>query len=108
MPEPIDQYVGRAIHRIRIAKNLTLTEVADKIGVSYQQVHKYEAGSNRISASKLAQILEVLKVPVSAVFPAEYSDEVLTEEERSLLSRFRQSTEEGRQFLIKLVEELPN
>ncbi len=64
----IDQSVG---NRLKIRRNiigLSQDSLAQKIGVSFQQVQKYERGTNRISASRLYEISQVLKVPVSFFF----------------------------------------
>ncbi len=72
-------------------------ELAERIGVSYQQVQKYEKGVSALSVGRLQQIAEALEVPLSLFFPAEreviaeaipcYG--VLTEEEQLLLASFR-------------------
>ncbi|WP_274604576.1 helix-turn-helix domain-containing protein [Aureimonas glaciei] len=48
--------MGRRVRQVRLLKNLTQEELGQKIGVSYQQVQKYETGANRISASRLYRI----------------------------------------------------
>lgn len=68
MPNDVDRYVGLAIRRVRRTKGLTQSELADKVGVSFQQIHKYESASNRISASMLAAVAEALGVPVWLLF----------------------------------------
>ena len=55
-PDVVDVHVGRRVRQIRLLKNLTQEELGEKIGVSYQQVQKYETGANRISASRLYRI----------------------------------------------------
>lgn len=70
-PHPIDVHVGRAIaeHRKRIG--MTQSEVGQAVGVTFQQLQKYERGYNRVSASRLHQIAGVLGLPITAFFPAE-------------------------------------
>ncbi len=63
-----DRYVGGRIRERRVMLGLTQRQMADMIGVSYQQTHKYERGINRISAGRLFEIARVLKVPVSYFF----------------------------------------
>lgn len=58
----VDRQVGERIRRRRILLGLTQDQVADALGISYQQIQKYETGANRISAGRLAQIAEVLEV----------------------------------------------
>ncbi len=60
-----DRYVGGRIRERRIMLGLSQQQMADMIGVTYQQAHKYERGINRISAGRLYEIAQVLRVPVS-------------------------------------------
>ena len=60
-----DRYVGSRIRERRIMLGLSQQQMADMIGVTYQQAHKYEKGINRISAGRLYEIAQVLKVSVS-------------------------------------------
>ena len=69
----IDKYVGAQILKIRTERGMSQTAIAAAAGVTFQQVQKYEKGTNRISAGNLAAISKVLTVPVHAFFPAEYS-----------------------------------
>ena len=59
-----DRFVGVRIRERRIMLGLSQQQMAELIGVTYQQAHKYERGINRISAGRLYQIAKVLKVPV--------------------------------------------
>ena len=63
-----DRYVGGRIRERRIMLGLSQQQMADKIGVTYQQTHKYERGINRISAGRLYEIAQVLRVPLSFFF----------------------------------------
>lgn len=63
-----DRYVGARIRERRIMLGLSQQQMADLIGVTYQQAHKYERGINRISAGRLYEIAQVLGVPVSYFF----------------------------------------
>ncbi|WP_234942466.1 helix-turn-helix transcriptional regulator (plasmid) [Sinorhizobium medicae] len=67
-PEPVDVHVGRRIRMRRIWMQVTLTALADAIGVTFQQVQKYEKGTNRIGASRLQQIADALVAPISYFF----------------------------------------
>lgn len=64
----IDRHVGRRLHDRRIMLGLTQQEVADTIGVSFQQVHKYEKGTSRITAGRLSEIARILDVTVDFFF----------------------------------------
>lgn len=67
-PDPTDLYVGQRVRMRRLELHMTQTELANALKVTFQQVQKYEKGSNRTSASKLQQIAHVLKVPPSYFF----------------------------------------
>lgn len=60
-----DRHVGARIRERRIMLGLSQQQMADLIGVTYQQAHKYERGINRISAGRLYEIAQVLGVPVN-------------------------------------------
>lgn len=63
-----DRHVGARIRERRIMLGLSQQQLAQMIGVTYQQAHKYERGLNRISAGRLYEIAQVLSVPVSWFF----------------------------------------
>jgi transcriptional regulator with XRE-family HTH domain len=62
LPNPVDVYVGKRMRQRREMQGLPQKELARKLGISFQQVQKYESGANRISASKLWQLCDVLDV----------------------------------------------
>jgi transcriptional regulator with XRE-family HTH domain len=66
--QDIDRHVGARVRERRIMLGLTQQQLADLIGVTYQQAHKYERGINRVSAGRLFEIARVLSVPVSHFF----------------------------------------
>lgn len=66
--DPVDIYVGGRVRERRVMMGLTQDKLGDAIGLTFQQVQKYEKGSNRISASRLYQMSTVLDVPVSFFF----------------------------------------
>src|SRR5258707_8795672 len=63
-----DAEVGRRVRSRRLECRLSQTELADRIGVTFQQVQKYEKGVNRIGAGRLPRISEALEVPISFFF----------------------------------------
>jgi transcriptional regulator with XRE-family HTH domain len=67
-PSPIDIGVGLKIRQRRRVMKITQEKLADALGLTFQQVQKYERGANRVSASKLYEIASVLCVPVSYFF----------------------------------------
>lgn len=64
----VDRFVGNRIRERRVMLGLSQQQMAQMIGVTYQQAHKYERGINRISAGRLFDIARVLRVPVSYLF----------------------------------------
>lgn len=68
MPKSVDVYVGQKLRQGRWMSGVTQQQLADRVGVRFQQIQKYETGANRISASRLWDIAAVLGVPVSYFF----------------------------------------
>lgn len=64
----IDEHIGARIRSRRRALDLTQDDLAGRIGVTAQQIHKYESGANRVAASKLFEIATALAMPMSAFF----------------------------------------
>jgi transcriptional regulator with XRE-family HTH domain len=69
IPDPVDVYVGERVRTERIRLGLSQTELGAAIGVTFQQVQKYERGANRISASMLARIARTLHTAIADFFP---------------------------------------
>jgi len=67
-PDAIDRLVGRNIRIQRLAKGLSQTDLAAQLGVSFQQVQKYERGANRIGAGRLVRIAGTLDVSLLTLF----------------------------------------
>jgi transcriptional regulator with XRE-family HTH domain len=66
--EPVDRLVGLNVRIFRKAKGLSQTALADAIGVTFQQVQKYENGTNRVGPGRLASIAKTLDVPIQRFF----------------------------------------
>ena len=66
--QKIDKIIGRNIRIHRLAKKMSQTELGDQLGVSFQQVQKYENGTNRVGSGRLYQIAAVLGLHVSTLF----------------------------------------
>jgi len=60
-----DVEIGRKIRALRLERGLSQTGLADSIGLTFQQVQKYEKGANRVSAGRLHKIAEMLNIPVT-------------------------------------------
>jgi transcriptional regulator with XRE-family HTH domain len=122
-PNPIDVHVGERIRRRRRALGVSQDRLAEQLGLTFQQVQKYERGANRVSASKLYQIASTLQASVSFFFdglpepqgpgvsepaaPEFVHEAALTPEERELagfLSRIE--NKQVRRRLLELVRTL--
>jgi len=68
MSHPVDVHVGRKLKQIRTMRRLSQTDVARELDLSFQQIQKYEIGSNRIAASRLYELSRILSVPTSYFF----------------------------------------
>ena len=91
--QDVDRYVGARIRERRIMLGLTQQQLADLIGVTYQQAHKYERGINRVSAGRLFEVAQVLSVPVNYFF-----DGLDQENDRAISPRERMCLELARNF----------
>lgn len=68
MKHPVDVHVGKRVRHRRWMVGMTQQQLADKVGIKFQQIQKYETGMNRISASRLWDISEALGVQISFFF----------------------------------------
>lgn len=68
--DPYDVEVGRRIRARRVAKQMSQMDLAGRLGLTFQQVQKYEKGVNRVGAGRLIKIANVLGIPVSTLFGA--------------------------------------
>jgi transcriptional regulator with XRE-family HTH domain len=118
-PDQVDQIVGRNIRIYRLQKGLTQTDLGDGLGLTFQQVQKYEKGTNRVGSGRLLKIATFLDVPVTALFKG--SDEMADTDKQSifdqlatphanrLLQAFAQIDNDGlRRSVVQLVEEIAN
>ncbi len=67
-PNPVDVHVGSRVRLRRVLLGMSQEKLGEQLGLTFQQVQKYEKGSNRISASRLFQIGQILDVPVQFFF----------------------------------------
>jgi transcriptional regulator with XRE-family HTH domain len=67
-PNSIDKHLGDQIRNRRQAINMTQDHLGGELGVSFQQIQKYESGKNRISAARLYEVCHVLGVPIASMF----------------------------------------
>lgn len=104
----INEYVGKAIRNLRQSKNLTLNEVAVRVRISYQQLQKYEKGTNRLSIDKLYDIARFLGIEVYNFFRgAEVNFDKHNLQKLAAGDAFGQiQDEECRQIILKLMDKL--
>jgi len=96
MKHPVDVHVGKRVRHRRWMVGMTQQQLADKVGIKFQQIQKYETGMNRISASRLWDIADALSVPISFFFEGldsraapvdEVEGDILADKEALLLVR---------------------
>jgi transcriptional regulator with XRE-family HTH domain len=68
VPDPVDVHVGARIRTRRLLIGMNQETLANRLGLTFQQVQKYEGGANRVSASRLSQIAEILGVTIDYFF----------------------------------------
>jgi transcriptional regulator with XRE-family HTH domain len=103
----VDHHVGQKIREHRNLAGVTQTKLAKKLGLSFQQVQKYELGLNRVSASKLFEIAQFFNAPVGAFFPdnddlGEYHG--ISSEEASLVTAYRDASPQIRSAVRSFVQ----
>lgn len=107
----IDHFIGVQIRARRLAIGVSQEAMAEAIGVSFQQIQKYEKGANRVSAAALVRIAKVLRCQVGAFVPeseagsaaiAAFDDSTL----KSLAEHIPRLNREGRQILVELAAAL--
>jgi transcriptional regulator with XRE-family HTH domain len=69
-PNSADIAIGRAIRAHRLIVGMSQSDLARKLGVSFQQIQKYEKGANRVGAGRLPQIAKIFNIPIGALFDA--------------------------------------
>ena len=67
-PNPVDKHVGSRVRMRRIMLGMSQEKLGEGLGLTFQQIQKYEKGTNRVGASRIQQISEILQVPVSFLF----------------------------------------
>jgi len=124
-PNSVDRYVGSRVRMRRIMLGMSQEKLGEALGLTFQQVQKYEKGTNRVGASRIQQISEILQVPVSFLFeggpsgtpstdgfnegtsPAYVSDFLATSEGLALTRAFtRIADPKLRRSIVELVEQI--
>jgi transcriptional regulator with XRE-family HTH domain len=115
-PDPRDIEVGQRVRTFRVHKGLSQEKLGNALGLTFQQVQKYEKGTNRIGAGRLQRIAEILDVPVTDLFapqkrpgtgPSEVFELLQTAASLRLLRAFgRIRDPQVRQAVTNLVERI--
>ena len=108
----VDAIVGQNLRLIRLQRGMTQEKLADAAGITFQQVQKYEKGTNRISASRMVEFCHTLNTDIVALFrgvdgigAAEKSPEhVADDSEVALLRAFRALDDERKADFIKMIK----
>jgi transcriptional regulator with XRE-family HTH domain len=122
LPNPVDRHVGSRVRMRRIMLGMSQEKLGEGLGLTFQQIQKYEKGTNRIGASRIQQISEILQVPVSFLFegspgsstgfdaapsPAYVADFLATSEGLALTRAFtRIADAKLRRSIVDLVEQI--
>ena len=107
IPNNIDIMVGRVLCNCRQMQGLSQKDVADKVGVSFQQIQKYESGGNRISASRLYAIAEVLQIPLHAFFKeVETSSTVYDKKTHEIIRHLMRIPDKEKDLVVNMVRHL--
>src|SRR3954468_5521309 len=69
-PNSTDIQIGESLRAHRLIVGMSQSDLARKLGVSFQQIQKYEKGMNRVGAGRLPQIARIFDIPISALFEA--------------------------------------
>jgi transcriptional regulator with XRE-family HTH domain len=97
MAKEFKKNIGETLKKYRLAARMSQMALAERIGISYQQLQKYEKGTNNISVYRLQQISEALRIPISRLLedqkPEKIAEEIseygMSKEEKTLLELFR-------------------
>ena len=105
----VDQRIGALIRQRRLELGVSQTTLADAVGVTFQQVQKYEKGINRVSASTLMEIATALDTRVSALLPLvsrSEAGELASEDAQEALKHLNRLNEEGTRVAALLLRSL--
>ncbi|MCC2099408.1 MAG: helix-turn-helix transcriptional regulator [Hyphomicrobiales bacterium] len=86
MAHPVDVHVGKRVRHRRWLGGMTQQQLAEKVGIKFQQIQKYETGMNRVSASRLWDIAQAVDVPVSFFFEGLHEGEAAASVEGDILA----------------------
>ena len=73
-PGTVDKHIGARMRESRLAINMSQSNLGEKLGVTFQQIQKYESGRNRVSAARLFVICEILDVSLASMFERKLKD----------------------------------
>jgi transcriptional regulator with XRE-family HTH domain len=87
MTHHVDVHVGKRVRHRRWLVGMTQQQLAERVGIKFQQIQKYETGANRISASRLWDIAEALNVPVSFFFEGLQTEDIAEVDEGAIMAK---------------------
>jgi transcriptional regulator with XRE-family HTH domain len=120
-PDPRDREVGQRIRAQRLIRKMSQEELGDRLGITFQQIQKYEKGANRVAAGRLIKIAEVLTMPVGFFLEGAAGPSAAANNDginsalsflktagavRLLRAYNRMDTSEVRQALVELAEQI--
>ena len=85
---PIDRHVGARIRMLRMVRGVSQTDLGNAVGVTFQQVQKYESGTNRVGVSRLHQIADALEVTPEFFFEEETKGAISSPKELAVIDDF--------------------
>jgi len=107
MAEPVDIEVGNQIRVLRYKKNMTQNDLAQQLGISFQQVQKYEKGMNRVSSSRLADIAKILGVTPGYFFTKNQDAPAVNDQRLGqLIGVYNNLTKKKQLLLLSMAKEL--
>jgi transcriptional regulator with XRE-family HTH domain len=124
-PNPVDKHVGSRVRMRRLMLEMSQEKLGEALGLTFQQIQKYEKGTNRIGASRIQQIADILQVPVAFLFegasgaaahakgfsespsPAYVSDVLATSEGLAMVRAFgRINDVKLRRKIVEMIEQI--
>jgi transcriptional regulator with XRE-family HTH domain len=114
-PDPIDEFIGARLRQRRRALRISMLDLSVSVGVTFQQIQKYELGTNRVSAAMLFKISKVLETPVAWFFGMDPAKDIpasgeagawrgLPTNEAEILALWRQVPADRRSIFLQLLE----
>jgi transcriptional regulator with XRE-family HTH domain len=106
--QEVDKHVGKQIRQLRWRFNMTQQQLAEKVGVKFQQIQKYETGVNRVAASRLFDMAQAFGISVTHFFPVGDVENTPTLDKRSLelVNAFSKLPETQQDTILRLIKDM--